>query len=186
MGRLGAFPGRRDSGTRFRRYPARVSSHDTASRPLPLIRALFDRFSRLFHELGKFGVVGATCYVVDVVVFNVCLVALDLSWFPSLVTSTLVAATFAFVGNRYWTWRDRERTALHREYGLYFGFNLVGLMISAGVLWFSHDLLGHVWTALQTPLADNISGKIIGVGLASIFRFWAYRRFVFKPAIAPV
>ena len=37
-----------------------------------------------------------------------------------------------------------------------------------------------VWPALQTPLADNISGKIIGVGLASMFRFWAYRRFVFK------
>jgi putative flippase GtrA len=154
--------------------------------PLRLIRALYGRFARLFHELGKFGVVGAVCYVVDVAIFNLCLVVWNIHWFSALVTSTVVAATLAFFGNRYWTWRDRERTALHREYGLYFGFNIVGLLISAAVLWLSHDLLGQVWPALQSPLADNISGKILGVGLASTFRFWAYRRFVFKTLAAPV
>ena len=159
-----------------------MSSGDTpvrATGPVALLRALYDRFSRLLHELGKFGVVGAICYVVDVAVFNLCLVVLNLAWFPSLVASTVIAASLAFVGNRNWTWRDRERTALHREYGLYFGFNLVGLVISAGVLLISHDLLGGMWPALQTPLADNIAGKVVGVGLASMFRFWAYRRFVF-------
>jgi putative flippase GtrA len=159
-----------------------VSSSDTFAP----VRALYDRFSRLFHELGKFGVVGALCYVVDVALFNLCLVVLRLSWFPSLVVSTVVAATLAFAGNRYWTWRDRERTALHREYGLYFGFNLVGLLISTAVLWLSHDALGHFWPVMQTPLADNLAGKVVGVGLAAIFRFWAYRRFVFRPATAPV
>lgn len=159
-----------------------MSAPDTVG----VVRALYDRFSRLAQELGRFGVVGATCYVIDVAVFNLCLVVWGLPWFPSLVTSTVIAASFAFVGNRFWTWRDRERRALHREYALYFGFNLIGLLISAGVLWISHDLLGRVWPLLQTPLADNISGKVIGVALASMFRFWAYRRFVFKPVTAPV
>ena len=40
-----------------------------------------------------------------------------------------MAASLAFVGNRYWTWRERERTTLHREYGLYFGFNLELLLL---------------------------------------------------------
>jgi hypothetical protein len=39
---------------------------------------------------------------------------------------------------------------------------------------FSHDLLGFT-----SPLADNISGNFFGIGLGTLFRFWAYRRFVF-------
>ncbi len=153
-------------------------------RPKSLPRVLFDRFEHLIREFGKFGVVGAICYVIDIVIFNVCRVSFGLTWFPSLVISTVIAATVAFLGNRYWTWRHRERTALHREYGLYFGFNIVGLLISAGLLVFTHDLLGARWVELQSPLADNISGKVIGVAFASAFRFWAYRRYVFRPAPA--
>lgn len=158
-----------------------TSPLDLAKRPVAMVRALYERFAHIIHEFGKFGIVGAICYVIDVTVFNVCLVVFGLAWFPSLVVSTVIAASLAFVGNRFWTWRDRERNALHREYGLYFGFNLVGLLISAGVLLLSHDVLGSTWPVFQTTLADNIAGKVVGVGLASTFRFWAYRRFVFRP-----
>jgi putative flippase GtrA len=151
-----------------------------------MLRALYARFAHLVHELGKFGVVGAICYGIDIALFNLCLLVFRLSWLPSMVISTAIAASVAFAGNRYWTWRDRERRALHREYGLYFAFNLVGLFIGVAVLWLSHDVLGGFWPALRTPLAVNISGKIIGVGLASLFRFWAYRRFVFKPLTSDV
>lgn len=151
-----------------------------------MLRALYSRFAHLVHELGKFGVVGAICYGIDIGLFNLCLLAFKLSWLPSLVISTVIAASVAFLGNRYWTWRDRERRALHREYGLYFAFNLVGLLIGVAVLWLSHDVLGAVWPVLRTPLAVNVAGKVVGVGLASLFRFWAYRRFVFKPATSDV
>jgi putative flippase GtrA len=94
----------------------------------------------------------------------------------------VISATCAFIGNRFWTWRHSSNLALHREYGLFFLFNLVGLAISSGLLLLSHDVLGSVWPVLQTRLADNISGKVIGVALASLFRFWAYRRYVFRSA----
>jgi membrane protein DedA with SNARE-associated domain len=71
---------------------------------------------------------------------------------------------------------------MHREYALFFLFNLVGLAISTGLLLLTHDVLGTMWPVLRTPLADNISGKVIGVAFASLFRFWAYRRYVFRPA----
>jgi putative flippase GtrA len=146
------------------------------------LRGLYERFGHLIHELGKFGVVGAVCYGIDLSVFNLAEAKLGWSWLPALVASTVVSATCAFIGNRYWTWRHTNRTALHREYGLFFAFNLVGLVISIGMLWLSHDLLGSAWPALQTRFADNISGKVIGVGFASVFRFWAYRRYVFRSA----
>ncbi len=160
--------------------PGLVTGTPAASR----LRGLYERFAHLIHEVGKFGVVGAVCYGIDVTVFNVCLLGLHLAWFPALVVSTVVSASCAFVGNRYWTWRHRERTALHREYALYFAFNVVGLLISTAALLLSHDVLGSTWPVFQTPLADNVSGKVIGVGFASLFRFWAYRRFVFRPGPA--
>jgi putative flippase GtrA len=58
--------------------------------------------------------------------------------------------------------------------------NLVGLVISVSCLAISHDLLGFT-----SPLADNISGNLIGIGLGTLFRFWAYRRFVFNEFLDP-
>jgi putative flippase GtrA len=142
---------------------------------------LVARFQHLFHELGKFGVVGGVSYVVDAVIFNVCLSVMW--WLPSTVISTTIAATIAFVGNRFWTWRDRPRSRLHREYALYFIFNAVGLAIGIACLWLSHDVLGHFWPAVfQTRLADNAAKMVFGMALGTMFRFWAYRTYVFAPA----
>jgi putative flippase GtrA len=142
-------------------------------------RVLIARFQGLLRELGKFGVVGAVCYGIDIVIFNIMLAETGRHILASTV-STVIAATCAFIGNRFWTWRDRERSGLRREYLLYSAVNLVGVGIGAACLWISHDWLGSYWPVLTTPLADNISGKVVGVGLASLFRFWAYRRFVFR------
>jgi hypothetical protein len=48
----------------------------------------------------------------------------------------------------------------------------------------SHYGLGQIWPALQSKLADNISGQLIGTALGTLFRFWSYRRFVFRGTAA--
>ena len=68
----------------------------------------------------------------------------------------------------------RDRVGYAREYALFFLLNAVGLLISIGVLWISHYLLGFT-----SPLADNLSANGIGLMLGTLFRFWAYRRWVF-------
>jgi putative flippase GtrA len=141
------------------------------------------RFSHLFHELGKFGVVGGVAYIVDFAIYNLLLSVTW--WLPATVVSTVIAASVAFVGNRYWTWRDRERSSLAREYGLYFFFNAIGLLIAIAVVWLSHDVLGGIWPdVFQTRLADNVAKMLVGTGLGTLFRFWAYRRFVFGSPVA--
>jgi putative flippase GtrA len=91
-----------------------------------------------------------------------------------------VSATVAFLGNRFWTWRHRERSGLAREYTLYFIFNVVGLAIGLSVLGISHYGLGSVWPGIfQTTLADLIAANIVGTFFGTLFRFWSYRRFVF-------
>jgi putative flippase GtrA len=156
-------------------------SRPAVAQRAPLLRALVARFEGLAREVGKFGTVGAVSYVVDFTIFNILRAFLGEPIVPKIV-STVIAATLAFIGNRFWTWRDRTRSGLAREYPLFFGVNLVGLAIGVACLWISHNWLGSYWPVLTTSVADNISGNVIGVGLASLFRFWAYRRFVFRAA----
>jgi putative flippase GtrA len=140
---------------------------------------LRERLAALVRELGKFGTVGGIAFLIDSVIYNV-LLREGLETLVAKTISTVVAATVAFLGNRFWTWRHREHDNMARQYTLFFGFNAVGLAIGLSCLAISHYGLGHFWSALQSPLADNVSGQLVGTALGTLFRFWSYRRFVFR------
>jgi putative flippase GtrA len=144
-----------------------------------LVRGLIDQVDRLWHEVAKFGVVGAFAFVIDVGLFNILRFAggegpMYDKPLTAKVVSVAVATTFAYFGNRYWTFRHRGRTSFGREYLLFFVLNGVGMAISVSCLWISHYLLGFT-----SALADNISANVIGLALGTLFRFWSYRRWVF-------
>lgn len=162
------------------RYPAMVSE------PSPLrsvrLQALYLRVEHLVHEIAKFGVVGIASFVIDIGVFNLLRGVSDagpLADKPltAKIISVTVATTFAYFGNRFWTFRKRARTSMRREYVLFFVLNGVGLLIALACLWFSHYALG-----LTSRLADNISANVVGIGLGTLFRFWSYRKWVFLDA----
>lgn len=152
-----------------------------ASRRPGLVRRLYDRFAHLVHEMGKFGVVGAVTFVADTALFNLCRTVIELGPLTSKTIASVIAASLAFAGNRLWTWGHRRNSGLAREYLLYFAFNAIGLLISLLCLGFSHYVLGEVWPVFRSVLADNISSQIVGVAAGSLFRFYAYRRWVFLP-----
>lgn len=148
-----------------------------------VLLALYDRFRGLIHEVAKFGIVGLLALVVDVGLFNFLRFygpgVLEDKPLTAKVISVVAATTFAYFGNRFWTFRDRSRAGYAREYVLFFALNGAALLISLSVLWLSHYVLG-----LTSPLADNISANVIGLGLGTLFRFWSYRKFVFPEAAA--
>lgn len=142
------------------------------------------RLRALAAEFGKFGVVGALAYAVDVGAFNLGILALHWPDLAAKSASTVVAATLAFCGNRFWTWRDRPRSRLHREYALYFLFNAIGLGISLACLGVNH-LLALRWPGVfGNAIAANLAANVVGVGLGTLFRFHAYRRWVFAKSSA--
>nr|WP_245828271.1 GtrA family protein [Micromonospora avicenniae] len=150
------------------------------------LRALFDRFGHLVHELSKFATVGGIAFLLDFALFNYLTAAQGLEQVTAKTISTVIAATVAFLGNRFWTWRHRQRNNPAREYALFFFFNGVGLGIAVACLAISRYGLGNVWPEVfRTPLADNIASFIVGTGLGTLFRFWSYRRFVFPEAGTP-
>ncbi|HLL67957.1 MAG TPA: GtrA family protein [Micromonosporaceae bacterium] len=156
---------------------------DPRSAPQPgLFRRILPRITALRHELGKFGVVGAVAYACDFTTFNVSLTVLELNATKATVVATVVGATVSFIGNRFWTWRHRERSGLHREYALYSVVSLVGLLISLACVAFSEHVLGSVWPIFTSLIALNVAKNIVGMGFGTLFRFWAYRTFVFREA----
>lgn len=148
---------------------------------MPRARRLRD----LFREAWRFGAVGGVNFMVDLGLYNLCDAVLGLGPLTSKTISVSVAATFAFIGNRYWTWRHRPRTNLAREYFLYFVMNAVGLLVSLLFLGFDFYVLGGRWEVFRTALAKNMSGTVIGNVVGTLFRFYSYRRWVFLPATDP-
>jgi putative flippase GtrA len=143
---------------------------------------LVRRLRRGIGEISRFGAVGIVAFVVDVGLFNILVhvgspgVLADRPLTAKTI-SAVVATMFAYQANREWTWKNRQRRGWLREYSLYFLLNAVGLVITLIPLAISRYALD-----LQSALADNISANVIGVGLGTLFRFWAYRRWVF-PAV---
>lgn len=145
----------------------------TSSSARPSLRQRLEaRIRGVFSELSKFGTVGAISFVVDLVVFNAVLLVLDKPLTAKII-STLFSATNAFLLNRAWSFKHRQRTSMRREYGLFFALNVIGLGIALVCLFISHYVLGF-----ESRLADNIAANGVGLVLGSAFRFWSYRRFV--------
>jgi putative flippase GtrA len=137
----------------------------------------------LVREVGKFGTVGATAFTVDTILFAVLLKA-GVETLIAKTIATVISTTVAFLGNRFWTWRHRAHSHMARQYTLFFVFNAIGLGITLGVLAISHYGLGQFWPVLQSKPADLVAGPLVGNAMATLFRFWSYRRFVF-PAERP-
>jgi putative flippase GtrA len=143
----------------------------------------------VYREMLKFGAVGAFAFVVDVGLFN--LLTTDL-WLGdgsapldghekiAKLISASTATVVAWLGNRYWSFRHRRQSSRGREFLTFVLMNVVATLIAVACLATSHDLLGFT-----SSLADNISGNFIGVVLGTLFRFWAYRTFVFTEFIDP-
>lgn len=144
-----------------------------------LVTNLYRRFSYLVHELAKFGSVGAIAFAITLGLFNVLHSLADLGPLTSNGVATLVATTFSYAANRYWTFRHRDRTGLGREYALFFLLNGIGLVITSVFIGCVHYVL-----QLDGVLAGNVA-LIAGTGVATLFRFWSYKKWVFLPVTAP-
>lgn len=129
----------------------------------------------LYREMIKFGVVGAVSFVVDVGLMNVLRhTVMEDKPTGAKVVSASVATAIAWIGNRAWTFRHRRNRPAHHEAGLFFLTNGIALLIGAGCIALSHYGFG-----LKSLAADNVA-NVVGIALGTLFRFWAYRQFVFR------
>jgi putative flippase GtrA len=138
-----------------------------------VVRALYDRFRQIIHEFAKFGVIG----VIGLLITNIGYALLHGKSGVGPVTATTIATIVAtgvtYVGNRYWSFSHRERTNVPREGLIFVVLNGIGLLIQDAAVAFNSYVLHLEHHKVAEFLALNI-----GIAIATLFRFWSYRKFV--------
>ena len=130
------------------------------------------------RELGRFALVGVAAYGTDVAVVNV-LRAVGTAPLGAKVVSSVLAIAVAFAGSRWWTWPDRSGSGIVGQSALFVFFSVLAAGLQLLCLVVSRELLG-----LRDAVSDNVSANVVGMALATAFRFWAFRTYVFpvRPA----
>jgi putative flippase GtrA len=140
------------------------------------------RLRKLAKRGGAFLMVGGVAFLVDALIFNLLVFGFALTGSGPLFEAPLVAKTLAivvatlvtYVGNRYWTFGSRHIERRLSRYVVFVLLNIAAIGIQLGCLAFSRYVL-----ALDSIVADNVSGTLVGQALATLFRFVTYDRWVF-------
>jgi putative flippase GtrA len=145
---------------------------------------LYTRYRHLLPELLKFGVVGGIGAVIDLGGAAVLHGKYHVGPLESKAISTIIAMVVTYLGSRFWTFKHRENQALGREATLFIVLNVVGLAIAEVVIALVTYGFGR-----HSQLEYN-AASVVGTGLATIFRYFAYRQWVFtapaeQSALAP-
>ena len=147
---------------------------------MALDAGLYSRARQLLPELLKFGVVGGIGSVIDLGGTAVLHGKYHVGPLESKAIAVTAATVFTYVGSRFWTFKDRENQSLRREAVLFIVLNLVGLLIAEVVLGFTTYVL-----AMRGDLEYN-AASVLGTGLGTLWRYYAYKRWVFlAPAVEP-
>lgn len=130
----------------------------------------------LWREVAKFGVVGAVAWVIDSAVFLFLMNGpLHSGEVWAKGWATVVASIFSWAANRFWTFRHRKQNNAWREFILFAVMNAIGLLIAAGCVAFTKYVLD-----MTSQSALFIAGSVVGLVLGTIFRYFAYRFWVFN------
>lgn len=149
--------------------------------------ALPSAVTRHLGPTAKFLAVGGIVFLIDAALYN-----LLVFWNPAEgltgwsggilhahpLTAKVLTIAFAscltYAGNRIWTFGDRPSPATARSIIAFAVINVVAAGLQLACLGFSRYVL-----QLNSPLADNISGNLIGQIVSTAFRYVTYGRFVF-------
>ena len=135
------------------------------------------------RELLKFGMVGAVCFVLtNVVNYALKLTVLHDNPVTALILAVLVATVVSYVLSREWSFRTRGGRERQHEAALFFlisgisvGLNSLPLAVSRYLL----DLRTPDVGLVTQEIADFVSGMILGTLVAMVFRWWAFKKWVF-------
>lgn len=141
------------------------------------------RLRRFTGEVARFSAVNTVATIVALFLFNALVHGIK-GWFggpmngdPILayLVANSIGMFVSYYGSRYYAFRHRHAAGPGGGLLNYVIINLASFVIPITCLFLSRNVFG--WDSIY---ADNISGNVIGALLGNAFRFWAFRRFVFK------
>ena len=139
------------------------------------------RWQRFLSEAAKFLTVGGLATLVSFLIFNGLVHGYVDGPGPmhdqplvAFVLANLVGMLVSYRGSRSWAFRHREAVGVAGGRVAFLVINVVSMVIPLACLAFTRYVLGRA-----DPIADNIAANVVGLGLGTLARFWAIRRFIF-------
>lgn len=139
------------------------------------------RWQRFLSEGAKFLTVGGVATLVSFVIFNGLVHGYLGGPHPmhddplvAFVLANTVGMLVSYRGSRSWAFRHREAVGVAGGRVAFFVVNTLSMAIPLACLSFTRYVL-----RLDDPVADNVSANVVGLGLGTLARFWALRRFIF-------
>lgn len=93
---------------------------------------------------------------------------------PAYVMAIAVGTAVSYAGNRWWAFAHRSSRGVVRDLPAFVAINVVALAIPTACLAVSRYAVDA-----ESALADNLSANVIGLVMATAFRYWGYRSWVF-------
>lgn len=137
-------------------------------------------------EAAAYSLVNLVATGVAVVIFNLLAYGIkglfegilhaEVTW--AYVIAHSIGMVVSYLGTRHFAFRHRHVRGPAGGFPLYAAITLASFAIPVSCLWFTRNVL-----EIATIYTDNLAGNVVGSLLASVARFWAFRKFVFRRTI---
>jgi putative flippase GtrA len=136
---------------------------------------MLDRLRHLGPELVKFLMVGGICFVVDTVLSYVFRFEVGLGPNTAKSVATILATVLSYVLNRLWSLAHRvdEERGHRRDIVTYGVISAAGLVLT----WIPISIT--VYLLDERGKVAYLVAIVIGTVITTVFRYWAFRRWVF-------
>lgn len=137
------------------------------------------RLRRLASVGSRFLIVGAVSTLIEVAVFNLLVYAMGVDVVWAKIIASLVALVNAYIGNREWTFRHRDRRGRVSELVLFVLTNAFCTGLGALLLWAGVEIASGALGRPAGPVIVNIV-NLTSIAVVVLVRFVLYHGVVFR------
>lgn len=133
------------------------------------------------RQFVKFCIVGATSFAIDAGISAILIFAAGMWWPLANTISFAVAVTNGFFWNRRWTFQAVGQRRQRDQYAMFFGVNVVGLILNLGIMKTVFFFATGQWQGQHPKGLHFTIAKIAATAVVVFWNFFANRHWTFKP-----
>ncbi|MGB4136597.1 MAG: GtrA family protein [Microbacterium sp.] len=137
------------------------------------------RLRRLVGVGSRFLIVGGISTLIEIGVFNLVVYGFGWDLVTGKIVASLVALVNAYIGNREWAFRGRDRRGRGAEIVLFIVVNAVCTALGAGLVWLGVEGWRLASGGEPGAFAVNLV-NLISIAIVVLFRFVLYHKVVFR------
>lgn len=132
------------------------------------------------RQFVKFCIVGASSFAVDVGISAALHYLLHWPVFLAKTLSFCLAVTNGFFWNQRWTFRAVGHRKHHEQYAMFFGVNVVGYVLNAGIVMGMIRTCTGTWNPAETPKPVFFGATLLATAVVVFWNFFANKHWTFK------